>query len=64
MLQLVACFLPLISLQWQKKSEFGGFEIFNVGTTDETKICPMILSGQFYFCPLGRKGPKIHENPQ
>ena len=43
--------------------EIDGFEIFNADTTDGTKIChdktyPLILSGQFLFCPQVQKGPK------
>ena len=45
----------------QALAEFVGFEIFNA-VADETKICcdkvcPLILSQQFEFCPPVRKGP-------
>ena len=38
--------------------EFDTFEIFNGHATDETKICPLILLGQFQFNFPMRKGPK------
>ena len=49
----------------QALTEVDGFEIFNADATDETKICcldkifPLILSGQFHFCPPVRRGPKV-----
>ena len=45
----------------QALTEFDGFKIFYADATDETKIRhdkirPLILSKQFQFCPLVRKG--------
>ena len=38
--------------------EFDIFEIFNGHATEEIKICPLILLGQFQFNSLMWKGPK------